>query len=203
MQKKEGTFILKIFDCFMEHSVDLLYILSSFYEKVYLIKPHTSRYANSEKYVVCKGFLFDTNKHFFPFLLNAFEKMLSDEQNIKRFLNIPVSYYFINKIEEYNAIFGQQQIENIHYTISLIENLYKQDKIDNLVKVNIQKCIQWCIKHNISRELTVPSDDPLSREPTVPSDKPSLLCEFASFDNKFALVNEMETNEYTFDSTHI
>jgi 23S rRNA U2552 (ribose-2'-O)-methylase RlmE/FtsJ len=189
MQKKEGTFILKIFDCFMEHSVDLLYILSSFYDKVYLIKPQTSRYANSEKYVVCKGFLFDTNKHFFPFLLNAFEKMLSDEQNIKRFLNISVSYYFINKIEEYNAIFGQQQIENIHYTISLIENLYKQDKIDNLVKVNIQKCIQWCIKHNISREptvpsdapfsreLTVPSDAPFSREPTVPSDAPSLIDE--------------------------
>jgi hypothetical protein len=103
--------------------------------------------------------------------------MLSDEQNIKRFLNISVSYYFINKIEEYNAIFGQQQIENIHYTISLIENLYKQDKIDNLVKVNIQKCIQWCIKHNISRELTVPSDAPFSREPTVPSDAPSLIDE--------------------------
>ena len=193
MQKKEGTFILKIFDCFMEHSVDLLYILSSFYEKVYLIKPQTSRYANSEKYVVCKGFLFDTNIHFFPFLLNAFEKMLSEEENIKRFLNIPVSYYFINKI-------------------------------DNLVKVNIQKCIQWCMKHNISREPTVPLDEPFSREPTVPLDEPSLideffsresreptvpldepslLCEFVSLDNKFALVDEMETNEYTFDPRHI
>ena len=186
MQKKEGTFILKIFDCFLEHTVDLLYILSSFYDKVYLIKPQTSRYANSEKYVVCKGFLFDTNVYYFPFLLKAFEKMLSEEDHIHRFLNIPVSYYFINKIEEYNAIFGQQQIENIHYTISLIENLYKQDKIDNLIKVNIQKCIQWCMKHNISREPTVPLDEPslnhalgleddfVSREPTVPLDEPSL-----------------------------
>jgi 23S rRNA U2552 (ribose-2'-O)-methylase RlmE/FtsJ len=68
MQKKRGIFILKIFDCFMEHSVDILYILSSFYDKVYIIKPQTSRYANSEKYIVCKDFLFDTSEHFFPFL---------------------------------------------------------------------------------------------------------------------------------------
>lgn len=149
MQKKNGIFILKIFDCFMEHTVDLLYILSSFYDKVYIIKPQTSRYANSEKYIVCRDFLFDTNEHFFPFLYNAFEKMTSNELPIYRFLNIPICYYFINKLEEYNAILGQQQIENIHYTISLIEHKYKQDKIDNLIKINIQKCIQWCIKNDI------------------------------------------------------
>ena len=149
MQKKNGFFILKIFDCFMEHSVDLLYILSSFYDKVYIIKPQTSRYANSEKYIVCRDFLFDTNEHFFPFLHNAFEKMVSNEVPIYRFLNIPICYYFINKLEEYNGILGQQQIENIHYTISLIEHKYKQDKIDNLIKINIQKCIQWCIKNDI------------------------------------------------------
>ena len=149
MQKKNGIFILKIFDCFMEHSVDLLYILSSFYDKVYIIKPQTSRYANSEKYIVCRDFLFESNEHFFPFLYNAFEKMSNSETPIYRFLNIPIYYYFINKLEEYNAILGQQQIENIHYTISLIEHKYKQDKIDNLIKINIQKCIQWCIKNDI------------------------------------------------------
>jgi len=149
MQKKRGIFILKIFDCFMEHSVDILYILSSFYDKVYIIKPQTSRYANSEKYIVCKDFLFDTSEHFFPFLYNAFDKMSNDELPVYRYLNVPICYYFINKLEEYNAILGQQQIENIHYTISLIEHKYKQDKIDNLIKINIQKCIQWCLKNNI------------------------------------------------------
>ena len=62
---------------------------------------------------------------------------------------MPISYSFIIKLEEYNAIMGQNQIENIHYTISLIDNKHKQDKIDNLIKTNIQKCIHWCIKYNI------------------------------------------------------
>jgi 23S rRNA U2552 (ribose-2'-O)-methylase RlmE/FtsJ len=154
MQKKGGSFILKMFDCFMQHSVDLLYILSSFYEKVHVMKPHTSRYANSEKYIVCKGFLFNTCEHFYPFIHRAFEKMTAIPQNdtsihIHRFMSLPIPYCFLIKLEEYNAIFGQQQIENIHYTISLIENKHKQEKIDNLVKINIQKCIQWCMKHNV------------------------------------------------------
>jgi 23S rRNA U2552 (ribose-2'-O)-methylase RlmE/FtsJ len=154
MQKKCGTFILKVFDCFMNHTIDLLYILSSFYDKVYIMKPNTSRYANSEKYIICKGFLFTSCEQFYPFFYRAFEKMtLSTFQNnifhINRFISIPIPYSFIIKLEEYNAIIGQQQIENIHYTISLIENKHKQDKIDNLIKTNIQKCIQWCTKYNI------------------------------------------------------
>jgi 23S rRNA U2552 (ribose-2'-O)-methylase RlmE/FtsJ len=149
MQKRGGNFILKIFDCFMQHTIDLLYILSSFYEKVYITKPYTSRYANSEKYIVCKGFLHTSNIGFFPQLLTVFEKTMSSEKHIQRFINIPISHYFLCKLEEYNAIFGQQQIENIYFTISLIENKCKQDKILQLMKINIQKCISWCTKYNI------------------------------------------------------
>jgi 23S rRNA U2552 (ribose-2'-O)-methylase RlmE/FtsJ len=153
MQRKGGAFVLKIFDCFMQHTVDLLYILSSFYENVYICKPQTSRYANSEKYIVCKGFIMDNLEYFYPYLHRAFEKMtvptLGNELYISRFLNVPTSYYYLTKIEEYNAIFGQQQIENIHFTITLIENKHKQEKIDNLIKINIQKSIAWCVRYNI------------------------------------------------------
>jgi 23S rRNA U2552 (ribose-2'-O)-methylase RlmE/FtsJ len=151
MQKKGGSFILKIFDSFMEHTLDLLYILSSFYDSVYIVKPYTSRYANSEKYIVCKKFLYSTNNVFYPVLYKAFERMVCNNgtKNVSRFLNIPLTCNFLVKIEEYNAVFGQQQIENIHYTISLIENKYKQDKIDQLLKTNTSKCVYWCNKHNI------------------------------------------------------
>jgi hypothetical protein len=146
----------------MQHSIDLVYILSSFYDKVYIIKPQTSRYANSEKYIVCKGFTSITSDQFGPYINKAFEKMLStssSNQYIDSFLNIPISLFFLNKIDEYNAIFGQQQIENIHFTLSLIDNKHKQDKIDNLINVNIQKCTLWCTKYNVlQNQLIVPSN---------------------------------------------
>ena len=165
LQKKKGCFILKMFDCFMQHSIDALYILSSFYEKVYITKPQSSRYANSEKYIVCKGFLYSKVDTYYSFVYRAFEKMLTPcktPTNIFRFLTIPVSNLFITKLEEYNAIFGQQQIENIHQTIMLIENKHNQEKIDQMIKSNVQKSIQWCTKYQIPYNILLPQiDEPI------------------------------------------
>ena len=134
----------------MQHTIDILYILSCFYEKVYIMKPQTSRYANSEKYIVCIGFLYDNHNVFYTYILKCFEKMLESESNTLRFFNNNIPYLFIKKIEEYNAIFGQKQIQNIHYTLSLIETKPKLDKIETLIKINIQKSMNWCNKYNIS-----------------------------------------------------
>ena len=135
----------------MLHTLDILYILSSFYEKVYVIKPYTSRYANSERYVVCKGFLHTNNTCFYSSLRVIFRKMIKKNENmyLQRFLSFPIPYVFRTKIEEINAIFGQQQIENIYYTISLIEQKQTHEKINVMVRNNIKKCIAWCNKHNV------------------------------------------------------
>jgi 23S rRNA U2552 (ribose-2'-O)-methylase RlmE/FtsJ len=66
-----------------------------------------------------------------------------------RIMNCRIPRYFTKQIEDINAIFGQQQIENIHYTLSLIDKQPKQDRLDLLVKQNITKCTNWCIEHSI------------------------------------------------------
>jgi 23S rRNA U2552 (ribose-2'-O)-methylase RlmE/FtsJ len=92
MQKTNGSFILKIFDCFNEATVHMLCILSSFYKKVYITKPKTSRYANSEKYVVCKEFTVESSDTAFQFIRNAFERMTMTPLNntITCFLTCPI-----------------------------------------------------------------------------------------------------------------
>ena len=62
----------------------------------------------------------------------------STTQYVHRFLNFSIPLCFISKIEEYNAILGQQQLENIHSTLLLIDNIHNQDKIDSLINTNIQ-----------------------------------------------------------------
>lgn len=146
MQKKGGTFILKMYDTFTRFSLDLLYLLSNLYEQIYFIKPNTSRIANSEKYIVCKGF---HNINTFE-IVKKFYKILSTNASIIGSLfNFELPYYFTNKIEEYNSILGQQQIDSIVSTIYLIDNTNKYDKIENMKKKNIQKCITWCQKYDI------------------------------------------------------
>jgi cap1 methyltransferase len=50
-----GHFVCKLFDVFTPFSVGLLYLLYVCFERITLHKPLTSRPANSERYVICKG----------------------------------------------------------------------------------------------------------------------------------------------------
>ena len=147
LQNTGGTFILKIFDVFTQATIDILYILSMYYSKVYIIKPNTSRYANSERYLVCKSFKGGVSENLIKHLYSIFKKLNTDN-NIRRFLNIDVPYLLLNKIEEINAIIGQQQLENILQTLNILDNS-KSDKLESLKKNNIQKCVQWCIKNRL------------------------------------------------------
>ena len=171
MQKHNGSFIFKIFDCFMENTIDLLYILSAFYKDVYITKPQTSRYANSEKYVVCKKFLFTDCKDFYNVLKDTLDKVIKSTEYIHRFLNINVSRHFKNKIEEYNAIVGQQQMETIQNTLNLIANSAKSDKLESIIKSNVIRCIKWCEKHNVEvNTFTSPSINSFKFSSSPPDD---------------------------------
>jgi 23S rRNA U2552 (ribose-2'-O)-methylase RlmE/FtsJ len=177
MQKEKGTFIIKFFDTFTKMSIDLLYLLSIVYEQVYFVKPHTSRQANSEKYIVCKGFLLNNVDD----IIKKLYKIMNDftpANNLIALFNFDLPYFFTKQVEEYNAIFGQQQIENIAFTLNLINNNGANnmganhmgtnnmgtnhmgahhlgthhgpnDKLETIKKNNITKCTNWCIKYNL------------------------------------------------------
>ncbi|CAI2324969.1 unnamed protein product [Caenorhabditis sp. 36 PRJEB53466] len=53
--REGGNFFCKLFDIFTPFSVDLIYLMRVCYDSVSLHKPHTSRPANSERYITCKG----------------------------------------------------------------------------------------------------------------------------------------------------
>ena len=157
MQKKNGNFIIKFFDTFTQMSLDLLFILSNVYNKVYFVKPNTSRYANSEKYIVCKGFRLENSEELVKRLHSVF-KTFPVEGNMKRILSIDIPYIFTSRVEEYNAIFGQQQIESITSTLNLIDN-NKYDRLDTMKKANIQKCVNWCQKYKLPYNKVITSNN--------------------------------------------
>ena len=154
MQKYMGNFIIKFFDTFTQVSMDILYILSNLYNEVSFVKPNTSRYANSEKYIVCKGFRLsnteDLIKEFYRIMV-----LIEGPVEIERLLSVNIPYIYTSQVEEYNAIFGQQQLENIASTLNIISSNNKRDKLENMKKNNIQKCINWCQKYNLPYNKTI------------------------------------------------
>jgi len=148
MQKQGGTFILKIFDVFHKATVDILYLLCYYYNNVSITKPHTSRIANSEKYIVCQGFKISNSTKIVEQVSSLFLSLCSNER-ITSILPQDHDLYFLNKIEEMNAMVSFQQIENITSTLSIITNHRNAEKLDQYKKINVNKCIAWCEYYEI------------------------------------------------------
>ncbi|XP_044272815.1 cap-specific mRNA (nucleoside-2'-O-)-methyltransferase 1 isoform X2 [Tribolium madens] len=51
--RNHGHFVTKVFDIFTCFSVGLLYLMYNCFEKVCILKPNSSRPANSERYIIC------------------------------------------------------------------------------------------------------------------------------------------------------
>lgn len=153
MQKKGGCFILKIFDMFTMPTIQLLYLLNSMYTDVYICKPHTSRIANSEKYVVCTNFKKELSYELFSRFKNIlhiiYHKKDTQSDYLYMCLNIKIHYEFIKSIQLMNSILGQQQIENINRTIGMVYQKQSKDKLQQDRLRHAEKCLAWCVAHNI------------------------------------------------------
>lgn len=165
MQNVGGTFVLKIFDMFTRVTIDLLHLLCMTYDDVIIFKPNTSRVANSEKYVVCKRFNMNDVKErtelmgkirtFFSRVGSS--QLHKQQQHSQQQKNSNVTgilksgthnTHLLSRIEEINAILGQQQIENIINTVSLVQ-FKTNDRLENYKKMHVQKCVAWCDRYDV------------------------------------------------------
>ena len=152
-QSFSGTSIIKIEYVFHKPIIDLLYLLCSLFDKVYIIKPNSSNITTYEKYIVCKNFntinedkleIYKSNYY----KLNNFIQQINNK-NIKSIIDIEIPSYFINKLDDINIIIGQQQLESLDQIINIFKNKNREDKIENINKSNIQKSVSWCEKFKI------------------------------------------------------
>ena len=151
-QQTKGFTIIKITSIFHKSIIDIVYFLTTLFEKVYIIKPNTSNIITFDKYIVCNNFISNKNNRnynklnyykFFVFLKK------NENKNIVSILDIEIPYYFISKLSEMNNIIGQQILESLDQIIGILKSKNKEDKLDIIKKSNIQKCIKWCEKHKI------------------------------------------------------
>jgi hypothetical protein len=105
----------------------------------------TSREANSEKYIICMNF--KTKKNY-DLIINKLKHnfQLMKNNKIIKILDHDLNSFFLNKIQEINAIYGQQQIENILCTINHVRD-FQKDKINKIKLNNIERCKRWCSEH--------------------------------------------------------
>ncbi|XP_059618679.1 cap-specific mRNA (nucleoside-2'-O-)-methyltransferase 1 [Phlebotomus argentipes] len=115
--REKGHFVVKLFDIFTPFSVGLIYLMYKCFRRVAIIKPNTSRPANSERYLVCKWMKSDTDvirRH----LLDICESMYrsTGDEDIRELVPYEVlreDEQFFKYIFESNNRIGQNQITGL------------------------------------------------------------------------------------------
>jgi hypothetical protein len=151
-QKLNGTSVIKINETFHKPIIDILYFLTSLYEKVYICKPSTNNIVSFDRFIVCKNFIYSSQNNNYLKVnylkLIIFLKKLEDK-NIISILDFDIPYYFKNKIDDLNIIIGQQQLDALNQIINLYKNKNKHEKFEIIKKNNIQKSVFWCERYKI------------------------------------------------------
>lgn len=141
MQKKNGFFILKMFDILTETSIHLLYLLSCFYKEVYIYKPKTSRPTNSEKYIICKYFYCNENdRNKIVLELQKLSEEIANSKtkfvSFKLFNNIPDE--FIKEIKLFNISLLEKQCSHLETAIKLCNDQEFLKEYD----INLEKSLE-------------------------------------------------------------
>jgi 23S rRNA U2552 (ribose-2'-O)-methylase RlmE/FtsJ len=146
IQEKGGNMVCKMFDIFTYFSIQLLYILSIFYEKINIIKPVTSRPANSEKYIISLGFKGTyISKECIDSMLDVLDKWDTENEIIIEDLNVPDN--FIEQIKDINLYYTNNQKKYITKTLNYITDSTKYN-----INEQIKYSDLWFDKYNVVKK---------------------------------------------------
>ena len=143
-----GCAIIKFHTLFHKPIIDALFVMSNNFEKVYIIKPTTSDVFSFEKYIVLKNL---NNKQNMEINLLDVQKnyLFKSSQFISNIIKNDIPYFFMTKINDLNVMLGKQQLEAFGELLAIVKHKNKEEKLELLKKINIQKCVNWCEKYNI------------------------------------------------------
>lgn len=146
LQKIGGCFVLKVFDMYTPATNALLFVLYKMYTRMHIVKPMTSRPANSEKYIVCVGFVKPASCATLDALRRVIDTGSSTELIQLRIQEQlpPPTLRFLRAIIDYSEYFLLNQIVHLEKAL-----MYTKRTVTTEQK---EKCEKWCDKYHVPRK---------------------------------------------------
>lgn len=154
LQKQGGSFFLKIYDIFHEYTLKIITLIKKFYDNIYIVKPLSSRPANSEKYLVCCDFNNIDNS-----LIVQLGELIQNynSTSLKLFFDsFQHNRNVLHNLICYNIYYTLRQVYYIEQTIIYIEEFGKnyhdndiKEKIKTIMDNHKNKAKYWCEKYNL------------------------------------------------------
>jgi hypothetical protein len=136
--------VIKVVQLVIKPVVDVLYVLSTMYDKVAVVKPSVANAFTGERYLVCTGFHGAVAD-----CISQLITLLSSEAPVRSVLEGEPPYYFVTRVEESSILIAHHQLDYLEQVYALVRSKNRDEKVDVVKKTNIQKCIQWCERHKI------------------------------------------------------
>lgn len=144
--REKGHFVCKLFDLFTPFSVGLIYLMYKCFEEIAIIKPNTSRPANSERYLICKWRKPNINTihdHLKQINIRLNESKLRDsDEDIYELVNVDLMMddkEFIQYITDTNNEIGRNQIIGLIKIAAFCQN-------PDLKELNQEKFKKDCLE---------------------------------------------------------
>jgi len=152
---KGGKFACKIFDVFTPFTVGLIYILYRHFERICIIKPYTSRPANSERYVICFNLL-EQKPPVTDYLFAINEQMSSLHEGES--LLYPVNIEMILRDTEFCQYMRESNISHARKQIEALEEIIKFVEDKELLPLDQNDVKRRCLEEwNLPLEEKLPS----------------------------------------------
>ncbi len=155
-QRMGGSFVCKLFDSYAHLTVQLLYFISCLYNEVYLVKPLTSRPANSEKYMVAlsyHGFNSNLEEQYYisqlENVLNQWDDVYNCNLTFSSIFETPPKEFY-NRISLYNKLSFDEQNKYVARTLEIIKNKPSWKELENILDEQTEKAVEWCQNYNLS-----------------------------------------------------
>jgi len=156
--KPSKHFVCKLFDTNVLFTQEILWILSVVFDTVHLVKPLTSRAANSERYIVACGFRgcsVETEIYIRELLQNW-----HPQRHIQKILHQSLPPVFVQALYRYNEWHASQQYTSLKRCYQLIDEFAsphtKQTKhkmqivLADIKKQQEQFARLWCLKYKVN-----------------------------------------------------
>ena len=163
IQKVGGNFVLKVFDILTTFTQKIIYLLTLYYDQVYIVKPYTSRSANSEKYIYCRGFRGIQERKIrewlqlitqWSYIDQMNEENLKNDNNrtneVVNLLGITIPQTLKEQLVQYNIQYINEQKKYIQFIIHKAES--GQNLSYEYNHQQIQNAIWWC--HHYQLEIS-------------------------------------------------
>ena len=149
VQRVGGVFVAKMFDLFHPCTLQILSLLRTMYDTVSIHKPKTSRPANSEKYVICKGYSPPSNQVF----VTVRSHIMGTGGDIACATSPHIYADTLRQVTAYNERFVRRQARYIQKTLDIIQsNVFDKRK-------HLDVCRAWCVRYGIPLKAAhAPSD---------------------------------------------